>query len=383
MLACADLVQGNGRQGPSRPIHMLRAGLIGFPSSGKTALFQLLTSAREAPRPGGKAEANVGVARVPDERLDRLTKLFNPRKHVPATVEFADIAGVGGAKTGASALLDVAAFRNADALLHVVRMFRDPSVPHPSGSVDPARDVRTMEDELILADLGVVERRLERLERDLKKGNTPELKKEQEILQRCREALEAGQPLRALELGTEDAKRLRGFQFLSAKPLLLVLNLDEEDLPKADEAVALAGAEAFMAGAATRAVPICAKIELEIAQLDEADAQAFMADLGLKESGLDRVIRASYDLLGYISFFTVGEDENRAWSIPRNTTAQLAAGEIHSDIQRGFIRAEVVRYEQLLARGTLAACRDNAELRLEGKEYIVQDGDVINFRHAT
>jgi GTP-binding protein YchF len=383
MLACADLVQGNGRQGPSRPIHMLRAGLIGFPSSGKTALFQLLTSAREAPRPGGKAEANVGVARVPDERLDRLTKLFNPRKHVPATVEFADIAGVGGAKTGASALLDVAAFRNADALLHVVRMFRDPSVPHPSGSVDPARDVRTMEDELILADLGVVERRLERLERDLKKGNTPELKKEQEILQRCREALEAGQPLRALELGTEDAKRLRGFQFLSAKPLLLVLNLDEEDLPKADEAVALAGAEAFMAGAATWAVPICAKIELEIAQLDEADAQAFMADLGLKESGLDRVIRASYDLLGYISFFTVGEDENRAWSIPRNTTAQLAAGEIHSDIQRGFIRAEVVRYEQLLARGTLAACRDNAELRLEGKEYIVQDGDVINFRHAT
>ena len=325
----------------------------------------------------------MGVARVPDERLDRLTKLFNPRKHVPATVEFADIAGVGGAKTGASALLDVAAFRNADALLHVVRMFRDPSVPHPAGSVDPARDVRTMEDELILADLGVVERRLERLERDLKKGNTPELKKEQEILQRCREALEGGRALRALELAGEDAKRLRGFQFLSAKPLLLVLNLDEEDLPKADDAVKLAGAEAFMAGAATRAVPICAKIELEIAQLDQADAEAFMADLGLKESGLDRVIRASYDLLGYISFFTVGEDENRAWSIPRNTTAQLAAGEIHSDIQRGFIRAEVVRYEHLLARGTLAACRDHAELRLEGKEYIVQDGDVINFRHAT
>lgn len=323
------------------------------------------------------------MARVPDERLDRLTTLFKPRKHVPATVEFADIAGVGGAKTGASALLDVAAFRNADALLHVVRMFTDPSVPHPSGSVDAARDVRTMEDELILADLGVVERRLERLERDLKKGNTPDLKKEQEILQRCREALEAGQPLRALELGSEDARRLRGFQFLSAKPLLLVLNLDEADLPRADDAVALAGAEAFMSGAATRAVPICAKIELEIAQLDAADAQAFMADLGLKESGLDRVIRASYDLLGYISFFTVGEDENRAWSIPRNTTAQLAAGEIHSDIQRGFIRAEVVRYEHLLARGTLAACRDHAELRLEGKEYTVQDGDVINFRHAT
>jgi GTP-binding protein YchF len=362
---------------------MLRAGLFGFPSSGKTALFQLLTSAREAPRPGGKAEANVGVARVPDERLDRLTALFNPRKHVPATVEFADVAGAGAAQTGAQALLDLAPFRHADALLHVVRMFRDPSVPHPSGTIDPARDVRTMEDEVILADLGVVERRLERLERDLKKGAHPEGAAERDILHRCRTALEAGQPLRALGLSADEAKRLRGFQLLSAKPLLLVLNLDEADLARADEAVPLAGLEPFMAGAATRAVPICAKIELEIAQLDPSDAAAFMADLGLRESGLDRVIRASYDLLGYISFFTVGEDECRAWSIPRNTPAVLAAGEIHSDISRGFIRAEVVGYDQLIARGTLAACRDHGELRLEGKEYVVNDGDVINFRHAT
>ena len=361
---------------------MLRAGLIGFPSSGKTALFQLLTSVRDAAPRGGKADANVGVSRVPDERLDKLTALFNPRKRVPATVEFADIAGVAG-KSSAQALLDVAPFRNADALLHVVRMFRDPTIPHPAGSVDPARDVRAMEDELILADLGVVERRLERLERDIKKSNTPELRKEQDILMRCREALESGRALRALELGTEDAKRLRGFQFLSAKPLLLVLNLDEADLSRADQAVTLAGVEDFIAGAATRAVPICAKIELEIAQLDEADRQAFMADLGLKESGLDRVIRASYDLLGYISFFTVGEDECRAWSIPRDTPAVLAAGEIHSDISRGFIRAEVVRYEHLLARGSLTANREHGELRLEGKEYIVLDGDVINFRHAT
>jgi GTP-binding protein YchF len=368
---------------PDEIVPMLRAGLIGFPSTGKTALFQLLTSAREAPRAGGKSEAHVGVSRVPDERLDRLTALFNPRKHVQATVEFADIAGQGGARTGAQALLDVAPFRNADALLHVVRLFRDPSIPHPAGSVDPARDVRAMEDEVILADLGVVERRLERLERDLKKGTAGELKKEQEILLRCRTALEQGTPLRALGLEGDDARRLRGFQFLSAKPLLLVLNLDEEDLPRADEAVRLAGLESFMSGAATRAVPICAKIELEIAQLDATDAAAFMADLGLRESGLDRVIRASYDLLGYISFFTVGEDECRAWSIPRDTPAQLAAGEIHSDIQRGFIRAEVVRYEHLLARGTLAACREHGELRLEGKEYVVLDGDVINFRHAT
>jgi GTP-binding protein YchF len=363
---------------------MLRAGLIGFPSSGKTTLFQLLTSAREAPRPGGRQEANVGVSRVPDERLDRLTALFKPRKHVPATVEFADMGGTTGTKTGAAALLDVAAFRNADALLHVVRMFRDPAVPHAAGSVDPARDVRTMEDEVILADLGVVERRLERLERDLKKAaGAADLKKEQDVLQRCRAMLDEGRPLRALDLDAADARLLRGFQFLSAKPLLLVLNLDESDLAQADQAVALAGLEDFVQGANTRAVPICAKIELEIAQLDEQDARAFMSDLGLQESGLDRVIRASYDLLGYISFFTVGEDENRAWSIPRGTHAQVAAGEIHTDIQRGFIRAEVVRYEDLLARGSLAACRDHGELRLEGKDYVVLDGDVINFRHAT
>jgi GTP-binding protein YchF len=362
---------------------MLRAGLIGFPASGKTTLFQLLTSAREAPRSGGRTEANVGMSRVPDERLDQLTALFNPRKHVPATVEFADMGGAAGTRTGAAALLDVAPFRNADALLHVVRLFRDPAVPHAAGSVDPVRDVRTMEDEVILADLGVVERRLERLERDLKKGGAADLKKEQDILLRCRAMIDEGKPLRGLELSGEEEKRLRGFQFLSAKPLLIVLNLDEADLPQADKMIEQSGLAAFVSDARTRAVPICAKIELEIAQLDDADARAFMADLGLRESGLDRVIRASYDLLGYISFFTVGEDECRAWSIPRNTPAQAAAGEIHTDIARGVRRAEVVRYEHRLAGGSLAACREHGELRLEGKDYIVQDGDVINFRHAT
>jgi GTP-binding protein YchF len=263
-------------------------------------------------------------------------------------------------------------------------MFRDPSVPHAAGSVDPARDVRTMEEELILADLGVVERRLERLERDLKKspGNA-ELRKEQELLIASRKLLEDGKALRTMELQPEDARRLRGFQFLSSKPLLIVLNLDEADLADADRAGELAGIQDYVQGRHTRAVPICAKIELEIAQLDAADAAAFMADLGLRESGLDRVIRASYELLGYISFFTVGDDENRAWSIPRGTHAQAAGGEIHTDIQRGFIRAEVVRYEHLLARGSIAACREHGELRLEGKDYIVLDGDVINFRHAT
>jgi ribosome-binding ATPase len=359
---------------------MLRAGLIGLPLSGKTTLFQLLTSAREAPRTHGKTEANVGVSRVPDDRLDRLTALFQPEKRVPATVEFADMAaGRGDAKS----LLDVAAYRNADALLHVVRAFRDPAVPHPQSTVDPARDARTIEEELILADLGVVERRLERLEKDLKKTPTPELKQEQTILLRGRETLEGGHSLRTLGLSADDARRLRGFQFLSAKPLLLVVNLDEADVAAADDLSALPGLAAFLRETQSAAVGACAKIELEIAQLDPADAAAFMADLGLKQSGLDRVIRAAYDLLGYMSFFTVGEDECRAWSIPHGTPAQEAAGAIHSDIQRGFIRAEVVPCDRLLARGSLAACRDHGELRLEGKEYVVLDGDVINFRHAT
>jgi GTP-binding protein YchF len=244
-----------------------------------------------------------------------------------------------------------------------------------------------MEDELILADLGVVERRLERLEKDLKKSKAPDLEKERDLLTRCRAALESGTPLRALNLAGDDLKRLRGFQLLSAKPLLLVINLDEADVPavggSVEKAAAQTGLTAFLSRAATLAVPVCAKIELEIADLDAADSAAFLADLGLEQSGLNRVIRATYDLLGYMSFFTVGEDECRAWSIPRGMVAQLAAGEIHSDIQRGFIRAEVVPYDRLIARGSLAACRDHGEMRLEGKEYVVADGDIINFRHAT
>lgn len=359
---------------------MLRAGLIGLPQSGKTTLFQLLTSAREAPRAHGKTDAHVGVSRVPDERLDQLTALFNPRKRVPATVEFADMAA---GRADAAALFDLVAYRNADALLHVVRAFDDPAVPHPKGSVDPARDARAVEDELILADLGVVERRLERLAKDLKKTPSQELRAEQGILERCRTALENGTALRTLGLSEEEARRLRGFQLLSAKPLLLVVNVAESAVGVIERPETLPGIQQFATAAHARAVGVCAKIELEIAALEPEDAHAFMTDLGLTHSGLDRIIRAAYDLLGYISFFTVGEDECRAWSIPRDTPAQEAAGAIHSDIQRGFIRAEVVACDRLLARGSLSACREHGELRLEGKEYLVVDGDVINFRHAT
>jgi hypothetical protein len=363
---------------------MLRTGLIGLPSVGKTTLFQLMTSQPDAPRGAhGRPEAAIGVARVPDIRLDRLTAMFKPRKRVPATVEFADMGGVGRAAT--QTLVDVAPFRNADALVHVVRAFRDASIPHAPGELNPARDAQGMEDELILADLGIAEKRLDRIGRDLKKARTPELEREHDVLVRCRASLEQGVPLRALELAEDDRKRLRGFQFLSAKPLLVVINVDEADvalLSKGSLAAHGAGLDAFLSRAATRAVSVCATIEREIAELEAADALGFLTDLGLAESGVDRVIRAVYDLLGYISFFTVGEDECRAWSVPRGTPALDAAAEIHTDIARGFIRAEVVGYDALIGRGSMAACREHGEVRLEGKEHVVQDGDVINFRFA-
>ncbi len=364
---------------------MLRTALIGFPSSGKTTLFQLMTSHHEAPRTGhGKLEAVVGVARVPDPRVDRLAALYTPKKKTPATVEFADLAGPG--RSGAQALLDVAPYRNADALVHVVRAFHDPTVTHHAEAIDPAADAQAMDDELLLADLAVTEKRLERIDRDLKKGRTSELERERDLILRCKDALENGLPIRGLGMTDDERKMLRGFQFLSAKPLLLVVNLDDADTPMlADPARAAeaAGLTTFLARAHTAVVAVCAKIELEIGQLDAADAQAFLADLGLAESGVDRVIRTTYDLLGYISFLTAGEDECRAWSIPRGIHAQAAAGEIHTDIARGFIRAEVVRFEHLVARGSLGACREHGEVRLEGKDYVVQDGDVINFRFAT
>ncbi len=363
---------------------MLRTALIGYPSTGKTTLFQLMTAAHEAPRAAhGKLDATLGIARVPDPRLDVLTAMYKPRKRVPATVEFADIPGRPSG-SGADALLDVAAYRNADALVHVVRSFEDPAIPHAAGSIDPRRDARTMEDELILADLAVVEKRLERLAKDLKKTRTADLEREQDILVRCKALLEDGAALRAFDLADDDRRRLRGFQFLSAKPLLLVLNISEGDLAGGlDRLLERHDLAGLASGPSTGFVAVCAKIELEIAQLDAADAAAFLADLGLKESGLDRVIRASYDLLGYLSFFTVGDDECRAWSIPRGTPAQAAAGEIHTDLARGFIRAEVVAYNALVGRGSMAACREHGEVRLEGKDYTVADGDVVTVRFAT
>jgi hypothetical protein len=355
----------------------MKTAIIGLSAVGKSTLFSLLTGAAAA-APAGRPEARLGIARVPDPRVDRLAEIYNPKKKSYATVEYVDVPGVS--KGEGAALVDLPALRNVDALLHVVRAFESELVPHPDGSVDPLRDAKMLELELILTDLGAVERRLEKIEANLKKANKPEDAAEKALFLRMKECLEAEQPLRELVLGEEDKRRLRNYAFFSEKPVLLVANLGEDQVRDAEAVLKRTGLREYAERPGFSLCPVSAPIEAEMAQLPAEDARAFREDLGLHEPGLDRVIRTSYALLGLVSFLTAGEDECRAWTIRRGTRAQLAAGTIHSDIERGFIRAEVVAYDELVAAGSIAACRDKGTLRLEGKEYEVKDGDVINFR---
>lgn len=350
-------------------------GILGLELAGKTTIFSLLTG--HAPAPGHAKQAHVGIAQVPDGRLDRLSALFKPRKHTPATVRFVDVPGV---VKGGSASLNLPELRTMDGLAVVVRGFASDSVPHPEGSVDPGRDLELLETELLLGDLGVATNRLERLGRDLGKRRTTELEAEQAVLERCRCRLEGGAPLRTLDLAPEELRLLKGFTFFTLKPMLVVLNCSEGDAADLDGAVRRAGLDRWRSQPKVAVSAVAATIEEEIARLDPADQAVFLADLGLPDRALDRLLREAYALLGLISFFTVGEDECRAWSVVRGTPAVKAAGAIHTDIERGFIRAEVVPWDELLAAGSLAACRQRAALRLEGRDYVVQDGDVIHFR---
>jgi GTP-binding protein YchF len=353
----------------------MKAGIIGLASVGKSTLFSLLTG---APSASGRPAARVGVARVPDERVSALARIFNPKKKAWATVEYVDVPGV--AKGEGSALVDLPALRGVDALVHVVRAFASETVPHPEGPVDPLRDVKMLELELMLADLGAVERRLDKLAANIKKANRPEDVAERGLFLKMKECLEAERPLRELALDEEERRRLRNYSFLSEKPVVLVANLGEDQIRAAGALLETSGLVGFVARPGFSLCPVSAPIEAEMAQLPAEDARAFREDLGLTEPGLDRIIRASYALLGLISFLTTGEDECRAWTIRKGTRAQQAAGIIHSDIERGFIRAEVVAFDDLVRAGSLAACREKATLRLEGKDYEVRDGDVINFR---
>jgi GTP-binding protein YchF len=355
----------------------MRAGIIGLSSVGKSTLFELLTGTPPPP-PGARPEPRLGVARVPDPRVEALAALFEPRKKTLATVEYIDVPGVS--KGQGSALVDLPALRNIDALVHVVRAFESDSVPHPDGSVDPLRDARMLELELILADLAAIETRLERVELNIKKAHRPEDIADRALFLRLKEGLEAERPVREIDLTDEDRRRLRNYALLSEKPVLVALNLGEEQLRQAAAFVAESGLAEFAARPHVQLCPVSATIEAEIARLSPEDAKAFLEDLGLSEPGLDRILRASYALLGYISFLTAGEDECRAWTIRRGTRAQEAAGAVHSDIERGFIRAEVVAFQELMQAGSLVAAREKGWLKLEGKEYLVRDGDVVHFR---
>jgi ribosome-binding ATPase len=358
----------------------MKTGIIGLPQVGKTSLFKILTKAKlEAG--GYSREAHVGVAKVPDERLDKLAALCNPKKLVHAAVEYVDVAAIG--KEALKETAYAASLREVDALAHVVRAFDNPAVPHV-GPIDPVRDIKNVDFDLIVSDLGQVEKRLERLEKDLKKMKTAESEREFDLLKRAKAHLETEKPLREMEMNAEDKKRVRGFMFLSEKPMLYVLNISESSTLGADleHAAKRFGLEEAAQRPHAGATAICGKVEAELAEMSDAEAAEFLSSYGLSESGLTRLIRKTYELLGMISFFTVGEDECRAWTVERGSRAQNAAGAIHSDLEKHFIRAETIHWDMLLEAGSEANAKNKGQLRLEGKDYIVKDGDVMHIRHS-
>src|SRR5258706_1240979 len=359
----------------------MRTGIIGLPQVGKTSLFTIVTKTHVTSTHGNPREAPLGTATVQADRLDRLSAVYKPKKLVHATVEYADLAAIGKEALKESAY--AASLRQVDAIAHVLRAFDDPSIPHV-GPVGPMRDVKNVEFDLIIDDLGVAERRLERLQKELKTKKTSELERENEVLLRAKAHLETERPLREMELTSDERKRVRGFMFLSLKPVLYVLNVGETaDLGRAlAEAPARFGLADVEKRPASGVTAVCGKVEADLAEMSDADAAEFLSSYGLTESGLVRFIRKTYELLGLLSFFTVGEDECRAWTIPAGSRAVEAAGAIHSDLEKHFIRAETIRWDELLAAGSEAAARAKGTLRLEGKEYVVKDGDVLHIRHS-
>jgi GTP-binding protein YchF len=358
----------------------MKSGIIGLPQVGKSSLFKILTKAHVADRVNPR-EAHLGVAKVPDERLDKLSALYNPKKTVHASIEYVDVAAVGEEALKEAAYANT--LRNVDSLVHVVRAFENDAVPHV-GAIDPLRDIKNVDLDLMVSDLGQIEKRMERLERDLKRGKEMELVREHEVLVRAKAWLEAEKPLREMEMTAQEEKSVRGFMFLSQKPILYVLNISEstdlgKDLAAAVEKFNLQEVSSRPNAGATA---ICGKVEAELAEMPDDEAAEFLSSYSLTESGLSRLIRKTYELLGLISFFTVGEDECRAWTVKRGIHAQGAAGAIHSDLEKHFIRAETIHWDQLLEAGSEANARGKGTLRLEGKDYVVKDGDVMHIRHS-
>lgn len=364
----------------------MQVGIVGLSLTGKTSVFNAVSGGSAQVGGFSGNEANIAVVSVPDERQSWLAELYKTKKTTYATVELVDVAGVqaGQAKEGGFNPAMMQSLRQVDALVHVVRVFDNPSVPHPEGSIDPCRDAELFELELIIADLGVVEKRLEKIDAEIGRKKGPEkqtLEQEKELLSKFKEQLTSEKPLRTVELSDEEQKLIRGYTFLSQKPMLIVANIDESDIGK-EKIDKLDKLQSFADSKEIPVLTFCAKTEMEIAQLDEADRAEFMTALGIVESGREKLIKASYALLRLIAFFTVGEDEVKAWTITKGTPAQEAARKIHSDIARGFIRAEVAPYESIRTLGTWNNAKDKGQVRLEGKEYLVADGDCINFRFA-
>ena len=353
----------------------MQIGLVGLPGSGKTTLFNALVRAdADVGGYGGARGPNRGTIQVPDQRISKLSDLFKPKKTTFATVDYLDIAGItpGSGKQEDSSDGGLAGLRNMDVLIHVLQGFESTDQEPPT----PGEDFENIELELAVADLDIVEKRLTRIEKEVRLDRSANLAREGELLGECRVLLEKGEALRALNLKPEDEKLLRGYQFLTQKPMLVVLNINEDRIGEEDACLTDLGD----LGPEVHPMALCAKVEMEIAQLDEEDAAVFLQDLGIDEPALSRMILTSYKMLSLISFFTVGEDEVRAWTISIGTLAPGAAGEIHSDLERGFIRAETVSCSDLLEAGGWSQARDKGLLRLEGKQYLVQDGDVMNIR---
>ncbi len=360
----------------------MKIGIIGLPKSGKTTIFNSLTrqNAAVSSFATGKTGPNIGIAKVPDPRVAVLSDMFKPKKTTYSTVEYIDMVGFSvGLSKDADAQKGLLPIKDVEAMIHVVRCFEDESVPHSLGKIDPLRDIQTLELELILYDHSLIEKRLEKLDAQVKKGQKiPE--DEKRLLLRCIEALEKETPLRALNFSEEEDMIMRAYQFLSIRPELLILNIGEKDLGSRGTEVLSGQVRTILKGKEPALIILSGKIEMEISQLNPGDASEFLKELNIDEPALNKVIRASFDLLGIIPFFTVGEDEVRSWTIRKGMPASKAGGKIHSDIERGFIRAEVIAYNDLISSGTMAKAREKGLVRLEGKTYIMKDGDIAEFR---